>query len=54
MKMKLSEFIRKAELASSHPNVVSMIRSLKVVLCNKGDIEIDLDQMCKTLGVTIK
>ena len=51
--MKLSEFIAKAEKASTHPNVVQMIRTLRVVLKNKGDIQIDLDHMCKTLGVKI-
>jgi hypothetical protein len=54
MKMKLSEFIEKAAAASSHPNVQNMVRSLRVVLRNKGDIMIDLDHMCKTLGVKIQ
>ena len=53
MKMKLSEFIEKVAAASNHPNVNNMIRTLRVVLRNKGDIEIDLDHMCKTLGVKI-
>jgi len=53
MKIKLSEFIKKAEIASTHPNVVQTVSSLKVVLQNKGDIEIDLEHMCKTLGVKI-
>ena len=51
--MKLSEFIVKAEQAASHPNVVNMIRTLRVVLRNKGDIQIDLDHMCRTLGIKI-
>jgi hypothetical protein len=53
MKIKLSEFIKKAEMISTHPNVVQMVGSLKVVLESKGDIEIDLEHMCKTLGVKI-
>jgi len=27
---------------------------LRIVLRNKGDIQIDLDHMCKTLGVKIQ
>ena len=53
MKMKLSEFIEKASAVSNHPNVTDMVRTLRVVLRNKGDIQIDLDHMCKTLGVKI-
>ncbi len=52
--MKLSEFIEKASVASSHPNVQNMVRTLRIVLRNKGDIQIDLDHMCKTLGVKIQ
>jgi hypothetical protein len=53
MKMKLSEFIATMETRSQHPNVVQMVRTLKVVLRNKGDIMIDTDHMCKTLGVKV-
>jgi hypothetical protein len=54
MKIKLSKFIKKAEMASNHPNVVQMVNSLKVVLRNKGDIQIDLEHMCQLLGVKIE
>ena len=53
MKMKLSEFIQYMDATSNHPNVKDMIRTLRVVLRNKGDIQIDVDHMCKTLGVKI-
>jgi hypothetical protein len=51
--MRLSEFIVKVEAGSQHPNMVQMVRTLKVVLRNKGDIMIDLGHMCKTLGVKV-
>ena len=54
MKMKLSEFIEKADAASTHPNVQQMVRSLRVILHNRGDFQIDVDHMCQTLGVKIQ
>ena len=53
MKMMLSEFIEKADKKSKHPNVVSLVVKLRELLDEKGDVRIDLDDMCKVLGVTI-
>jgi len=53
MKMMLSEFIEKADKQSTHPNVVALVVKLREVLREKGDVRIDLDHMCKILGVTI-
>jgi hypothetical protein len=53
MKMMLSEFIKKLELGSNNQNVKDTVASLRAVLVAKGDIEIDLDHMCKALGITI-
>ena len=53
MKMMLSEFIEKADKKSKHPNVVALVVKLREVLDEKGDVRIDLDHMCKILGVTI-
>jgi hypothetical protein len=53
MKMMLSEFISKLEAGSSHLNIKSTVASLRAVLVAKGDIEIDLDHMCKALGVKL-
>ncbi len=52
--MKLSKFIMKMENIAKdgkHPNTTQLIPSLKIVLKNKGDIEIDLDHMSKALGI---
>ena len=53
MKMMLSEFIEKADKQSKHPNVVAVVVKLREVLREKGDVRIDLNHMCKILGVTI-
>ena len=51
--MMLSEFIEKADKQSKQPNVVALVVKLREVLDEKGDVRIDLDHMCKILGVTI-
>ena len=51
--MMLSKFIKKIEVLPSTPKTTSLIAQLKTLLNTKGDIEIDLDHMCKTLGVKI-
>ena len=48
-----NEFIEKADKQSKHPNVVALVVKLREVLDEKGDVRIDLDHMCKILGVTI-
>jgi hypothetical protein len=53
MKMMLSEFIENADKKSKHPNVQAVVAKLRDVLKEKGDVRIDLDHMCKILGVTI-
>jgi hypothetical protein len=53
MKMMLSEFIEKLDKKSKHPNVVALVVKLRELLDEKGDVRIDLDDMCKVLGVTI-
>jgi hypothetical protein len=53
MKMMLSEFIEKADKKSKHPDVVALVVKLRELLDEKGDVRIDLDDMCKVLGVTI-
>ena len=53
MKMMLSEFIDKLEINSNSTKVISLVEQLKVMVKVKGDIEVDLDHMCKTLGIEI-
>lgn len=52
--MWLSEFVEKADKASKHANVQALVVKLRDVLKEKGDVKIDLDHMCKILGVTIQ
>jgi hypothetical protein len=51
--MMLSKFIKEIEVLPSTPKTTSLVAQLKTLLNTKGDIEIDLDHMCKTLGVKI-
>ena len=51
MKMMLSDFIKKLDAGSIDPKVKNIVVSLRAALNAKGDIEIDLDHMCKALGV---
>jgi uncharacterized protein YuzE len=54
MKIMLSEFIKKLELGSNNnQKVKDTVSSLRTLLVTKGDIEIDLNHMCKILGVEI-
>jgi glutaredoxin-related protein len=53
MKMMLSEFVRKVEANYDSIKVMGLIVNLKSVLKEKGDIEIDLNVMCKHFGVKI-
>ena len=53
MKMMLSEFVRKVEANYDSIKVMGLIVNLKCVLREKGDIEIDLDHMCKHFGIGI-
>jgi hypothetical protein len=53
MKMMLSEFINKLELNPKSTKVTSLVEQLKVMLEVKGDIEIDMDHMCKALEIEI-
>ena len=49
----LSEFITRIEEISNSPKVQDLIKNLKIMLHTKGDVEIDLDDFCKFLGVKI-
>ena len=51
--MMLSEFIKRIEAISTTPKTKNLTTQLKALLNTKGDIEIDLDHMCKALGVEI-
>ena len=53
MKMMLSEFVRKVEANYDSIKVMGLIVNLKCVLRETGDIEIDLDLMCKHFGIEI-
>jgi fructose-1,6-bisphosphatase len=56
MKMMLSEFIEKLKIVSREaksPKTEQLIKALVENLNAKGDIQIDLDHMCKALGVVI-
>ena len=52
--MMLSEFITKLEIISNdgkHPKTKTLIGMLKQNLMDQGDIEFDIDDLCKHLGV---
>ncbi len=51
--MVLSEFLSKVEDNYDPIKVIGLIVNLKCVLREKGDIEIDLDHMCKHFGIEI-
>lgn len=54
--MMLSEFIKKLEVISNggkHPKTTSLVAALKENLAAKGDIEFDVEHMCKHLGIEI-
>ena len=56
MKMMLSEFIKKLEVFGNdgnHPKTANLIVLLKQSLQEKGDIELNIDDLCKHLGVEI-
>jgi len=56
MKMMLSEFITKLEIVSNerfNPKVIQIISMLKINLMERGDIELDIDHMCKHFGIEI-
>ena len=50
----LSKFIKEIEVLPSTPKTNNLVAQLKILLNTKGDIEIDLDHMCKVLGVKIR
>ena len=52
--MMLSEFIVKLEVISrdgNHPKTTMLVEMLKQNLSMNGDIEFDVEHMCKTLGI---
>ena len=51
--MMLSEFVRKVEANYDSIKVIGLIVNLKSIIKEKGDIEIDLDHMCKHFGVKL-
>lgn len=54
MKMMLSEFIKKLEVLSNvdqHPKTQTLIRMLKQSLVEHGDIELNVDDLCKHFGI---
>jgi len=54
--MLLSEFIKKMEIiakSGEHPKTKSLVVMLKQNLAESGDIEFDVDDLCKHLGVKI-
>jgi hypothetical protein len=53
MKMMLSELIEKLDKKSDHPNVKRTVTGLRQLLATDGDVQIDVDHMCRVLGVTI-
>lgn len=56
MKMMLSEFIEKLKIVNREVNsskTEQLIGALAATLRVKGDVQIDLDDMCKHLGVKI-
>jgi hypothetical protein len=50
----LSKFIKRIETEYNTPKTNNLVAQLKMLLDTKGDIEIDLDHMCKALGVKIQ
>ena len=53
MKMMLSEFVEKLAGVSNNENVTNTVASLRAMLAAKGDIEIDVDHMCRVLHLLI-
>jgi len=56
MKMLLSEFIKKLEnitRSGEHPRTALLVKMLKQNLAESGDIEFDVDDLCKHLGIKI-
>jgi hypothetical protein len=53
MKMMLSELIEKLDKKSAHPNVKRTVSGLRQMLATDGDIRIDVDHMCRVLGVKL-
>ena len=54
MKMMLSDFIEKLKIVSkegNYPKTIGLIGMLKQNLEERGDIEIDVDHMCRHLGI---
>jgi hypothetical protein len=53
----LSKFIKKIEkIIDENPSTkgLLLVSQLRIMLDKKGDIVIDLDHMCKHLGIKIK
>lgn len=53
MKMMLSELIEKLDKQSANANVKRTVTALRQLLATDGDVQIDVDHMCRVLGVTI-
>ena len=56
MKMMLSEFIEKLKIVSREaksPKTEQLIEALAENLDAKGDIQIDVDHMCRHFGIQI-
>jgi hypothetical protein len=54
MKMMLSKFITKLEQIAKdgkHPKTTQLVGMLKQNLEEKGDIEMDVDDLCRYLGI---
>jgi hypothetical protein len=49
----LSTFIKKIEKNYNSPKINSLVDSLKKLLSAKGDIEFNLNDMCKKLNLDI-
>ena len=56
MKMMLSDFIVKLKIVSregNNPKTTTLIGMLNQNLTERGDIEIDIDHMCKHFGIKV-
>ena len=53
MKMMLSELIEKLDKQSANVNVKRTVTGLRQLLATDGDFRIDVDHMCRVLGVKI-
>ena len=52
--MRLSEFIKEVKTIPSTPKVDDLVNQLESFMETVGNIDIDLDDMCKALDIKIE